>query len=1312
MSGREILLFARRSLHGPSFKWTFSLNPQRTACRMTHQKPKLIAVSALAVFLAASAVQAAAPAAPQGFITAREYLGLTGTAVANLTSAEKFPDSPDIVAYPERLEWPTGPNDATPPPDDVKNNYGVQIIGYVYPPTTGSYTFALASDDGGELWLSTDSDPANRQLIATEPSWNGVRAFGSTDRRDLVDGRRVNVSAPINLTANQPYYIEALMKEEGGGDNLAVAWAMPGENPATVLVNGAIPIRGIYLASFDRATAGSTYFRGFAGNLAGIFWDVIEPGDTVNRATVSMTLDGATVTPAYQALSGQVLRVYHRVATPLAGGSTHTAVLTYTDTGGNQVTSTQEFTVANYVTIPASYALASNPTDVGWTVQKVHQMTTPRSPGDVNSPANAEMQLADGMVDAAGNPRENIAEFQGPFPIGGPFSFEPTYSPYVNWERAGGNINATGAQPDNFNSEEPPGAQGTIDGAYANYFTPGVNLGTVSPPTPDHYVLETIAYIQLAAGIHRWGVNSDDGFKVSVAPGQPSPFGLVLGEFGTGRGAADTIFDFLVETAGYYPIRLLYWQGDGGASAEWFSQDIVTDQKILIGDTQYYPAQAYPVFRTGQGRARISTMRPSNGYTGVQPTGPIFVQITDGRTQASNARLILGGEQVATGTKAGNVTTINYTPTTPWPIAAAMSGQIIYDESGQAEPITVNFSFNTRTYTMDDLPADSIWIEAEDFDYGGGQHVAAASTMPYAGGAYQGLNPVINVDYSDNETGQFNADTGQFTDGVTNYRGDSRTGTNPILSNISSETGGTLTTSRPGGFTMTANYKIGWVGGNDWWNYTRNIPAGVYQAMAAQSRDQTFVTSSLHRVTSGAGTATQATSYLGTFRGTGSTGWSQNTLVPLLASDSDAAPMAAFQLPGGPVTLRWQGGGGDHDWMVLIPVTAAVPPTVRVITPTDVRHSVFRDTAIQVQVDELTSQVQESGVSMTFDGQAVTPQFARNGSTVTITYDPPGLLDIGRSYPFSVTVVDNATPANTVTVDGNLVPHYLPASPEGMFLIEAEDFNTGGGNIEAAVNTMPYLGNAYAGLSAVAGTDYWRADTVADNAGVYRNTNLAPPVPMGGNDSADVTNPIQVFDLVRAMDADRNITWQMDVNFALGWSGQGHWFNYTRNIPNNTYQIWAGMSFDGTGDGQLSATLDRIVGSASVPDAEQVKEPLGSFNAPGTGGWGNNRLVPLRDNGAIRTVELGGDTTLRFNWASGDIDYMMLVPTTDAPPPGLRFSGINLNTDGTITVVWEGDATLQAAPTVLGPWEDVTGATSPYTFTPEGPALFGRLVGE
>jgi hypothetical protein len=47
--------------------------------------------------------------------------------------------------------------------------------------------------------------------------------------------------------------------------------------------------------------------------------------------------------------------------------------------------------------------------------------------------------------------------------------------------------------------------------------------------------------------------------------------------------------------------------------------------------------------------------------------------------------------------------------------------------------------------------------------------------------------------------------------------------------------------------------------------------------------------------------------------------------------------------------------------------------------------------------------------------------------------------------------------------------------------------------------------------------------------------------------------------------------------------------------------------------------------------------------------------------------------------------------------------------DGKITIEWTGDGTLQAAPVVAGPYTDVAGAASPYTFTPTGDAQFYRI---
>ncbi len=90
----------------------------------------------------------------------REYwLNLDGGTVADLTSSPNYPNSPSGVDFPTLLEGP----------GNWAEFYGSRIRGYVHPPVTGEYIFYLASDDQGQLFLSTDEYPATKQLIAAEP---------------------------------------------------------------------------------------------------------------------------------------------------------------------------------------------------------------------------------------------------------------------------------------------------------------------------------------------------------------------------------------------------------------------------------------------------------------------------------------------------------------------------------------------------------------------------------------------------------------------------------------------------------------------------------------------------------------------------------------------------------------------------------------------------------------------------------------------------------------------------------------------------------------------------------------------------------------------------------------------------------------------------------------------------------------------------------------------------------------------------------------------------------------------------------------
>lgn len=156
--------------------------------------------------------------------------GIGGTAVADLTNSPAFPDQPTSTNLV---------TDYFEAPVDVLDNYGQRMHGYLIPPVTGDYTFWIASDDQGELWLSTDESPANRRLIAWVSVWTGSREWGKEPNQQ---------SAPVRLEAGRAYYIAALQKEGGGGDNLAVRWLRPdgldqGPIPAQYLLPYGIALR-------------------------------------------------------------------------------------------------------------------------------------------------------------------------------------------------------------------------------------------------------------------------------------------------------------------------------------------------------------------------------------------------------------------------------------------------------------------------------------------------------------------------------------------------------------------------------------------------------------------------------------------------------------------------------------------------------------------------------------------------------------------------------------------------------------------------------------------------------------------------------------------------------------------------------------------------------------------------------------------------------------------------------------------------------------------------------------------------------------
>lgn len=139
-----------------------------------------------------------------GYISREVWTGVSGTSVSDIPLGQAANITDQLTTF----EIPVNSMD----------NYGTRIRGYICPPLTGSYTFWISSDDNSQLFLSTNSSPASKQLIASVDAWTSSREW---------DKFASQQSNPINLIAGQQYYIEVLQKEGTGGDNLAVRWQLP-----------------------------------------------------------------------------------------------------------------------------------------------------------------------------------------------------------------------------------------------------------------------------------------------------------------------------------------------------------------------------------------------------------------------------------------------------------------------------------------------------------------------------------------------------------------------------------------------------------------------------------------------------------------------------------------------------------------------------------------------------------------------------------------------------------------------------------------------------------------------------------------------------------------------------------------------------------------------------------------------------------------------------------------------------------------------------------------------------------------------------
>jgi hypothetical protein len=292
---------------------------------------------------------------------------------------------------------------------------------------------------------------------------------------------------------------------------------------------------------------------------------------------------------------------------------------------------------------------------------------------------------------------------------------------------------------------------------------------------------------------------------------------------------------------------------------------------------------------------------------------------------------------------------------------------------------------------------------------------------------------------------------------------------------------------------------------------------------------------------------------------------------------------------------------------------------------------------------------------------------------VTVTYQPSGGWAMGSTNAVALTFAGRTV--NWTFIVG------LPTTPT--FWIEAADFNYGSGQTKPEASVMPYSGGAYAGTTPVSGVDFNGANDV-DNPYYRYPATLGVPVTF-------------------QPEFDRG-GGEVVVDFRLGWMGSGQWFNYTRTFPAAKYNVYALLSH---GDAVTTATR---MGGNLVDVTGGASTKLGVFDAPTSGAWGNDALVPMKDAASTNTIvslDLSGTKTLRYNVVNGDYNGLLFAPAA-VPVSTIKITAVSIS-GGNISITWTGGGELQSATQITGQWTGTGNTSGTFSEAVSGPAKFYRV---
>ena len=144
----------------------------------------------------------------QGSLQWEAWLTLFEDSFNELYARPDYPSHPAVVKTIYK----------TQAPDNYGEYLGARIRGFISVPSNTTATFNVTGNRKTQFYLSTDANPANKQLLANTDEYTEIEEHGKFPTQ---------TTAVISLTAGTYYYFEMVYVENTGSDHMKLWWKTP-----------------------------------------------------------------------------------------------------------------------------------------------------------------------------------------------------------------------------------------------------------------------------------------------------------------------------------------------------------------------------------------------------------------------------------------------------------------------------------------------------------------------------------------------------------------------------------------------------------------------------------------------------------------------------------------------------------------------------------------------------------------------------------------------------------------------------------------------------------------------------------------------------------------------------------------------------------------------------------------------------------------------------------------------------------------------------------------------------------------------------